>query len=75
MDFVASPIGATYQWGHGLHPETRPQERSKERPFVTSGIHSPLALRASWSISRGVSKGKSCITTRSGSGTILGEAY
>jgi len=60
MDFVAFPIGATYQWGVTVYiPETEAfKERSTERPFVTLASHSPLALRASWSISAGVSKGK-----------------
>ena len=76
MDFVAFPIGATYQWGVTVYiPETEAfKERSTERPFVTSGISLSSRLARVLVNIAGVSKGKVLLDPFCGSGTILGEA-
>jgi tRNA G10 N-methylase Trm11 len=76
MDFVAFPIGATYQWGVTVFiPETEGfKERSTERPFVTSGISLSSRLARVLVNIAGVSKGKVLLDPFCGSGTILGEA-
>ena len=76
MDFVAFPIGATYQWGVTVYiPETEAfKERSTERPFVTSGISLSSRLARLLVNIAGVSKGQVLLDPFCGSGTILGEA-
>jgi tRNA G10 N-methylase Trm11 len=76
MDFVAFPIGATYQWGVTVYiPETEAfKERSTERPYVTSGISLSSRLARVLVNIAGVSKGKVLLDPFCGSGTILGEA-
>jgi tRNA (guanine10-N2)-dimethyltransferase len=76
MDFVAFPIGATYQWGVTVYiPETEAfKERSTERPFVTSGISLSSRLARVLVNIAGVSKGQVLLDPFCGSGTILGEA-
>ncbi len=76
MDFVAFPIGATYQWGVTVYiPETEAfKERSTQRPYVTSGISLSSRLARVLVNIAGVSKGQVLLDPFCGSGTILGEA-
>jgi len=76
MDFVAFPIGATYQWGVTVYvPETEGfKERSTERPYVTSGISLSSRLARLLVNISGVSKGQVLLDPFCGSGTVLGEA-
>ena len=76
MDFVAFPIGATYQWGVTVFvPETEGfKERSTERPYVTSGISLSSRLARLLVNISGVSKGQVLLDPFCGSGTVLGEA-
>ena len=76
MDFVAFPLGATFQWGVTVYvPETEGfKERSTERPYVTSGISLSSRLARLLVNISGVSKGQVLLDPFCGSGTILGEA-
>jgi tRNA G10 N-methylase Trm11 len=76
MDFVVFPIGATSQWGITVYiPETEGfKERSKERPYVTSGISLSSRLARMLVNISGVSKGQVLLDPFCGSGTVLGEA-
>jgi tRNA G10 N-methylase Trm11 len=76
MDFVAFPIGVTFQWGVTVYvPETEGfKERSTERPYVTSGISLSSRLARLLVNVSGVAKGQVLLDPFCGSGTILGEA-
>ncbi len=76
MDFVVFPLGAASQWGVTVYvPETeRYKERSRERPYVTSGISLSSRLARLLVNISGVSKGKVLLDPFCGSGTVLGEA-
>lgn len=76
IDFIAFPLGATSQWGVTVYvPETEGfKERSKERPYVTSGISLSSRLARLLVNISGVSKGQVLLDPFCGSGTILGEA-
>jgi tRNA G10 N-methylase Trm11 len=76
LDFVAFPLGATFQWGVTVYvPETEGfKERSTERPYVTSGISLSSRLARLLVNISGVSKGQVLLDPFCGSGTILGEA-
>ena len=76
MDFLAFPLGATFQWGVTVYvPEPEGfRARGTERPFVSSGISlSPRLARLLVNVS-GLSKGQTLLDPFCGSGTILGEA-
>ena len=76
MDFVAFPLGASFQWGVTVYiPETeRFKERSTEKPFVTSGLSLSSRFARLLVNIAGVSEGKVLLDPFCGSGTILGEA-
>ena len=76
MDFVVFPLGAMSQWGVTVYvPETEGfKERSKERPYVTSGISLSSRLARLLVNISGVSKDQVLLDPFCGSGTILGEA-
>ncbi len=76
IDFVAFPMGATYQWGVTVFiPVTEGfKERSTERPYITSGISLSSRLARLLVNIAGVSKGQVLLDPFCGSGTILGEA-
>jgi len=76
MDFVVFPLGATSQWGVTVYiPETEGfKERSKERPYVTSGISLSSRLARLLVNISGVTRGQVLLDPFCGSGTFLGEA-
>ncbi|HUH99670.1 MAG TPA: DNA methyltransferase [Nitrososphaerales archaeon] len=76
MDFIVFPIGALAQWGVTVYvPDTEGfKERSKERPYVTSGISLSSRLARLLVNISGVSKGQTLLDPFCGSGTILAEA-
>ncbi len=76
MDFVVFPIGAKYQWGVTVYvPDVEGfKERSKERPYVTSGISLSSRLARLLVNISGVTKGQTLLDPFCGSGTILAEA-
>ncbi|MDG7006182.1 MAG: methyltransferase domain-containing protein [Nitrososphaerota archaeon] len=76
MDFVVFPMEATNQWGVTVYvPETEAfKERSKERPYITSGISLSSRLARLLVNLSGAIRGQVLLDPFCGSGTILGEA-